>query len=539
MNQKLFRGWMKPMFMLVLTAMLVSCGDDDGSEPSVPTVNVGDVSISQDAALGSILTDGNGTTLYFFSRDTDGESACSGGCLDAWPIFYAEDLVPGAGLDSNDFDVVTGTDGTLQTTYKGWPLYYFAPNGDGVIEEAGATAGEGVGNVWYVAKPDYTIMLASGQLTGLDGVNYTSEYAQGDELTSYFVDAEGNTIYIFTPDFNGINTFTAADFSNNGVWPIYETTLDQIPSTLSRGDFATITIDGRTQLTYKGWPLYFFGNDQARGETKGVSVPSPGVWPVAAGSLESAPNPDVQLGTVADIGEVLTDSEGRTLYFFTRDVNGESACAGGCLNAWPTFYEADLAVGPGLDAALFGTITGTDGNLQTTYKGWPLYYFAPAGDGVVEDPGQAQGEGANGVWYVAKADYDLMIADAQLVGADGQSYLGDYTAGTGITKYFTDAEGRTIYSFINDSRDDNNFTADDFSNDGVWPIFYVEIENLPSGINADDFGVIDVFGRPQLTFKGWPLYYFGSDENRGDNKGVSVPNPGVWPIINNDLEAAE
>lgn len=537
MNQRFLKGLTMPFLMLVFALVLASCGEDDGAD--LPEINAGNVTLTENATLGNILTDGNGVTLYFFSNDADGQSACSGGCLDAWPVFYAADLQVGAGLDINDFDVITGTDGNNQTTYKGWPLYYFAPNGDAVIEAAGATAGEGVGNVWFVAKPDYTVMLASGQLTGLDDVNYTGDYEPGEGQTSYFVDAEGNTIYIFTPDFNGVNTFTAEDFSNNSVWPIYETTLDQIPSTLNRGDFATITVGDRTQLTYKGWPLYFFGNDQGRGETKGVSVPAPGVWPVATGSLETALSPDVQLKEVGDVGTVMTDAQGRTLYFFTRDVNGESACAGGCLDAWPTFYEADLSVGNGLDASLFGTITGTDGSLQTTYKGWPLYYYAPAGDGVIEEAGQAQGEGVGSVWYVAKADYDLMIADAQLVGADGESYLSDYSVGAGITKYFTNAEGRTIYIFVNDSRDTNNFTAEDFSNDGVWPIFFTEIENLPSGINKDDFGVIDVFGRQQLTFKGWPLYYFGSDENRGDNKGVSVPNPGIWPVINNDLAAAE
>ncbi|MEL6562353.1 MAG: hypothetical protein AAFQ94_29545, partial [Bacteroidota bacterium] len=318
MNQRFLKGLTMPFLMLVFALVLASCGEDDGAD--LPEINAGNVTLTENATLGNILTDGNGVTLYFFSNDADGQSACSGGCLDAWPVFYAADLQVGAGLDINDFDVITGTDGNNQTTYKGWPLYYFAPNGDAVIEAAGATAGEGVGNVWFVAKPDYTVMLASGQLTGLDDVNYTGDYEPGEGQTSYFVDAEGNTIYIFTPDFNGVNTFTAEDFSNNSVWPIYETTLDQIPSTLNRGDFATITVGDRTQLTYKGWPLYFFGNDQGRGETKGVSVPAPGVWPVATGSLETALSPDVQLKEVGDVGTVMTDAQGRTLYFFTRDV---------------------------------------------------------------------------------------------------------------------------------------------------------------------------------------------------------------------------
>ncbi|MEJ7645711.1 MAG: hypothetical protein WKF87_14045 [Chryseolinea sp.] len=64
------------------------------------------------------------------------------------------------------------------------------------------------------------------------------------------------------------------------------------------------------------------------------------------------------------------------------------------------------------------------------------------------------------------------------------------------------------------------------------PIFYTAIEELPSAMNKGDFGEIDVFGQKQLTYKGWPLYYFGHDAARSDNKGISFPSPGVWPIVN-------
>jgi hypothetical protein len=53
------------------------------------------------------------------------------------------------------------------------------------------------------------------------------------------------------------------------------------------------------------------------------------------------------------------------------------------------------------------------------------------------------------------------------------------------------------------------------------------------------FGTIDVFGKKQLTYNGWPLYYFGDDEGAvGANKGVSVPKPGIWPIAAKDIAAA-
>ncbi|MFH5832370.1 hypothetical protein ACG2F4_08590 [Halalkalibaculum sp. DA3122] len=233
-------------------------------------------------------------------------------------------------------------------------------------------------------------------------------------------------------------------------------------------------------------------------------------------------------------GTVISDDMGNVLYLFTRDVKGESNCSEDCLQNWPVVAADLLNSGTGLNPDDFDNIQRSDGSRQTTFKGWPLYYFS--GD---QQPGEVNGDGVNGVWYVAKPDYSLMIADEQLVGADGNNYRSDYTEGDEITTFFTDANGRTLYAFNNDEFNTNNFTNEDFSNDNVWPIFYVDIEALPSAMNEDDFDVIEVHGQEQqLTYKGWPLYYFGQDAARGETKGVSVPQPGVWPIVNSDTEPA-
>jgi hypothetical protein len=53
------------------------------------------------------------------------------------------------------------------------------------------------------------------------------------------------------------------------------------------------------------------------------------------------------------------------------------------------------------------------------------------------------------------------------------------------------------------------------------------------------FGSISVFGKKQLTYKKWPLYHFGQDANiRGNNKGVSFPAVGVWPVPVKDMPNA-
>lgn len=238
----------------------------------------------------------------------------------------------------------------------------------------------------------------------------------------------------------------------------------------------------------------------------------------------------LQLNTNAAHGEILTDKDGKALYFFSDDSKGTSNCTGTCLAAWPVF-TLNGEIDPNIKSADVGEITRADGTKQATYKGWPLYYFA-------EDRGQLKGDGVNKVWYVAKPDYLLMVARAQLIGADGKSYKADYTEGEEKALYLTDDLGRTLYGFINDKSGKNNFTKEDFSNDGVWPIFQKSEGSFPSLVNQADFKVIDVFGKKQLTYKGWPLYYFGQDQNRGDTKGISFPRPGVWPIVNADTKPA-
>ncbi|TYP99288.1 putative lipoprotein with Yx(FWY)xxD motif [Tenacibaculum adriaticum] len=270
---------------MVFMMILQSCSNDDNNDPiPSPPADVATVKLTTNSTLGSILTDSEGKTLYFYSKDTKDTSECLGGCIDLWPVFYSENLVADNGLNANDFKTITRTDGVKQTTYKGWPLYYF--DNDNI---AGDINGENVNNIWFTAKPDYSLMYVKAQLKGHDGNNYTSNYTVGDEETSYIVDIEGRTLYSFINDTNNTNTFTTSDFSNNSVWPIAEITLDKIPSILNGDDFGTIDVFGRTQLTYKGWPLYYFGQDTERGDNKGVSFPAPAVWPIANINIDIAP----------------------------------------------------------------------------------------------------------------------------------------------------------------------------------------------------------------------------------------------------------
>ncbi|MDB5247793.1 MAG: hypothetical protein JWQ40_2187 [Segetibacter sp.] len=257
------------------------------------------------------------------------------------------------------------------------------------------------------------------------------------------------------------------------------------------------------------------------------------------------PQPSVQLKTSANLGSYLADSLGYTLYYFSNDFDGNSNCTGGCLNVWPIYYAGDnltpSKISTGLDIADFGTITTPAGTKQTTYKTWPLYYYAPVVGGVNtrENAGETKGEAVNNVWFVGKPDYSIMLVNTQLVGNNGKKYKSDYTEGTGRTLYFSDANGVTLYGFAPDSFNINKFTRGDFSNNSVWPIYETDKVIVPSILDKTLFGTATVFGKKQLTYKGWPMYYFGLDSmKRGLNKGVSVPVPGRWPAMVKDAPTA-
>jgi predicted lipoprotein with Yx(FWY)xxD motif len=276
-----------------MSAMVACSKDDDDNNNNMPPDNnppKATINIASNAQLGQIITDSLGNTLYFYSMDSKPDTSyCSGGCLAVWPAFYSANLTLGdSRLHAEDFGTITRADGAKQTTYKGWPLYYYASDA-----AAGDVKGEAFNNVWFVAKPDYSVMLVNKQLVGNDGVEYNSTYTPGKAITQFLTDDYGRTLYAFSPDKFKKNTYTDSLFTKNPTWPVYEiSAVNSVPSILAKTDFDTVHVFSHVQLAYKGWPLYFFGPDaMTRGNTKGVSVPKPGVWPIVNLASAAAPQP--------------------------------------------------------------------------------------------------------------------------------------------------------------------------------------------------------------------------------------------------------
>ncbi|WP_460503438.1 COG4315 family predicted lipoprotein [Hymenobacter agri] len=275
---------------LLLSLCFGSCKKDSTTPAEDPDA-VANVKLATSPTLGSYLTDVNGNTLYVFARDVDGTNACtSATCMPLWPVYYEANIKVPKALNAADFATKTTADGRPQTTYKGWPLYYYAPAANGVYtrEAPGQTGGNGIGTVWHVLNPGYNVLLASKSVE--DKATHVVA------TKSFLVDGVGRTLYYFAKD----NTSPSTQPTNctggcAAIWPALYLSSAVAPSSLKSSDFGTITRETSTggayggtsttqQLTYKGHPLYYYAGDAAtRGKVEGHDLNDSGdFWYVAA-----------------------------------------------------------------------------------------------------------------------------------------------------------------------------------------------------------------------------------------------------------------
>ena len=204
--------------------------------------------------------------------------------------------------------------------------------------------------------------------------------------TPYLADGKGMALYLFTKDTADLNSCQGACLTN---WPVFYSDNLLLSNGVMAKDFgAFVRSDGTKQLTYQGWPLYYFAKDAKAGDTNGEGANN--VW-----FLIKQPFYTVGLGTDAKLGNYLVDNKGMALYYFDKDPSGTSVCEGDCLAKWPAFHVDSFVVPKGLAAGDFGEIVRSDGTKQTTFKGYPLYYF-------FQDAkrGELKGQTLGNVWFV-------------------------------------------------------------------------------------------------------------------------------------------
>jgi predicted lipoprotein with Yx(FWY)xxD motif len=252
-------------------------------------------------------------------------------------------------------------------------------------------------------------------------------------------------------------------------------------------------------------------NDQAEETTAEVN-----------NNAEEASADKLQLMEKEEIGNYLADAEGMALYYFAKDEPNTSNCSGECLENWPAFYSENLEVPEGFNKDDFGTITREDtGEKQTTYKGYPLYYFVKD-----EASGDVNGQGVKDVWFIVNSETTFEASPSSLKLMENKE----------IGKYLTDAKGMALYYF---AKDEPNTTKCSGECLGNWPAFYSENLEVPEGFNKEDFGTItrEDTGKKQTTYKGYPLYYFVKDKASSDVNGQGVKD--VWFIVNSETTFAQ
>jgi predicted lipoprotein with Yx(FWY)xxD motif len=113
------------------------------------------------------------------------------------------------------------------------------------------------------------------------------------------------------------------------------------------------------------------GSGGAYGSSEGSSETS--TSSSSAGGGEAAV---VSIASNPKLGKIIVDSKGFTLYDFHKDKGTKSACYGGCAQVWPPLTsEGAPAAGNGASASKLGTTKRSDGTMQVTYAGHPIYTY--------------------------------------------------------------------------------------------------------------------------------------------------------------------
>ena len=160
-------------------------------------------------------------------------------------------------------------------------------------------------------------------------------------------------------------------------------------ATLALGALA---LTGCAQTGGGGAPGY--GGGAPSSAQPSTSAPSTSTAPAASGETELQ-TADSSLGTI------IVDGAGKSIYVFDSDTpgNGKSVCEGVCLAMWPPVVAGAEATKVDGITGEIGSITRSDGTMQVTLNGSPLYYFK--GDAA---KGDVNGQGFGGIWWVVGAD---------------------------------------------------------------------------------------------------------------------------------------
>lgn len=381
------------------TALAEPIAQANGASEGVYFAASGRIGVSvmdSDTVFSAAQEDRLGFALYTFDVDAPGVSNCNDTCLDNWPALLAEE----GDIAEPPYSLVErklGSDGetALQWAYQEMPLYFY--KGD---TAPGSTLGDGLGDVWHLARPQNTQVIDSerGSTLAVSGLAMSTD---DDAVEPEAVPLHGFALYTFDPDNSDVSNCSDDCLA---AWPA----LIAYPGAVATPPFSLVERSpGVMQWAVNGKPLYTFASDVEPGDVTGDGVGD--VWhlarfaPVAVATVtldgEEIPALTAHGDLIDESGMPSDTYQDYTLYTFDDDTDGVSTCFGGCAAVWPPLFAR-------ADARDFGdfTVTRRDDPSTTSdddsevyqwaYKGEPLYFYA-------SDSGPGDTAGEYGTWHVA------------------------------------------------------------------------------------------------------------------------------------------
>jgi predicted lipoprotein with Yx(FWY)xxD motif len=216
---------------------------------------------------------------------------------------------------------------------------------------------------------------------------------------------------------------------------------------------------------------------------------------------------------------ILTDAQGRTLYYFTPDSPTKIACTGTCAKTWPPLLSSGSGT-PTSATTLPGklsVLSGANGS-QVEYAGFPLYTYA--GDTAA---GQTNGEGLFGKWYVATPDMASFVIRVTTATVKGKSMT-----------ILTNAQGMTLYYFTPDSPTKIACTGGCAS---TWPPLLSSGTSSPlaDAPLSGKLTLVSGTNGSQIEYNGHPLYAYSGDTAPGQANGEGLF--GKWFVCTPSLAA--
>lgn len=229
---------------------------------------------------------------------------------------------------------------------------------------------------------------------------------------------------------------------------------------------------------------------------------------------------------------ILTDAQGKALYYFTPDTTTTSACTGGCASNWPPLLASGSSA-PTSAASLPGTLTAvtTANGSQIEYNGHLLYTYAADAA-----PGQVTGQGKGGKWFVATPDLTTGSTTSGSGSGSGSTALiktASATVGGKSETILTDAKGMTLYYFTPDTATTTACTGGCATN---WPPLLSTGSSTPTSATtlSGKLTVVSTANGNQVQYNGHFLYTFAGDSAAGQTKGQGLG--GKWFVATPDLK---